>query len=90
MQMKKPTHRTTTRSRKGGASSSLRYRTKPRTGASTPWVDPLPPAERMERNRQAAAQLREWMEEDSDYDEQVGAALEAMGDFSVRFREDFE
>ncbi len=104
MQMKKPTKRTTTRSRKGGASSSLRYRstsrplrvaestpaTKPRTGESTPWVDPLPPAERMERNRRAAALLREWMEEDSDYDEQVGAALEAMGDFPVRFREDFE
>jgi hypothetical protein len=54
------------------------------------WVDPLTPAERMERNRKAAALLREWMEEDPDYDEQVGAALEAMGEHPVRFREDFE
>ena len=44
----------------------------------------------MERNRRAAALLREWMEEDPDYDEQVGAALEAMGDYPVRFRENFD
>lgn len=60
-----------------------------RSGAGT-WVDPLTPAERMERNRRAAALLREWMEEDPDYDEQVGAALEAMGEYPVRFREDFD
>ena len=60
-----------------------------RPGAAT-WVDPLTPAERMERNRRAAALLRDWMEEDPDYDERVGAALEAMGEYPVRFREDFD
>ena len=62
------------------------------SGAQTTgtWVDPLTPAERMERNRRAAALLRKWMEEDPDYDEQVGAALEAMGEYPVRFREDFD
>lgn len=64
---------------------------KPTVGSEAgTWVDPLTPAERMERNRRAAALLREWMEEDPDYDEQVGAALEAMGDYPVRFRENFD
>jgi hypothetical protein len=42
----------------------------------TPWVDPLPPAERMEQNRKAAALLLEWMEDDSGYDAEVWPALE--------------
>lgn len=102
MEMKKP--KRTTRSKKGSSSAGVRYRntsrplrvaeptpaTKPRMGEATPWVDPLPPAERMERNQRAAALLRQWMEEDSDYDEQVGTALEAMGDCPVKFREDFD
>ena len=54
-----------------------------------PWVDPLPPAERMERSRKAAALLREWMVDESGYDEEVWPALEqTLKEDPVRFRED--
>ena len=56
----------------------------------TPWIDPLTPAERMERSFKAAALLRKWMADDSGYDEDVWPALEqALKEDPIRFREDF-
>lgn len=75
---------------RGGRVAEPRPATKPRALVPKPWTDPLPPAERIARNRRAAALLREWMEEDSNYDEKVGAALDAMGECRVRFREDVD
>lgn len=64
--------------------------TKPQAAGPKLWVDPLPPAERMERNLKAAALLREWMADDSGYDEEVWPALEqALKEEPIRFREDF-
>lgn len=69
---------------------------EPKPATSRRAARPRPPgesmsvAERIERNRKAAALIREWMDEDSDYDERVGAALEAMGECPVRLREDFD
>jgi len=63
--------------------------TKQRPAGPKPWVDPLPPAERMERNRKAAALLREWMADDSGYDEEMWPVLEqALKEDPIRFRED--
>jgi len=60
-----------------------------RVARPTPWVDPLPPAQRMERNRKAAVLLREWMADDSGSDEEVWPALEqALKEDPIRFRED--
>jgi hypothetical protein len=87
--MKKPTKRTTTKSRQWIVREP-KPATKWRAAGPKPWVDPLPPAERMERNRKAAALLREWMADDSGYDEEVWPVLEqALKEDSIRFREDF-
>jgi len=44
----------------------------------------------MERNLKAAALLREWMADESGYDEEVWPALEqALKEDPIRFREDF-
>ena len=101
--MKKPAKRTTTKSRQEavavsrgyGKSSSTRQAAEPRPATKrwaarpTPWVDPLPPAERMERNRKAAALLRQWMADDSRYDEEMWPVLEqALKEDPIRFRED--
>ena len=100
--MKKPTKRTTAKSRQAAVASRLghgkvsrrrqgaepRSATKRRGAGPAAWVDPLP-AERMERNRRAAALLREWMADDSGYDEEVWPALEqALKEDPIRFRED--
>lgn len=61
----------------------------PRLTTPAEW-EAMSAEERLERNRQAAALIRSWMEDDTGYDEEVGAALEAMGECPVRFREDFE
>lgn len=100
--MKSRRTRTKTTSRKGASESRRTYRKpaktrrvaepKPAARQAEPEAlkDPLPPEERIRRNRAAAALLRKWMAEDSSYDEAVGAALEAMGESRVRFRENFD
>ena len=46
---------------------------------------------RSERYRKAAALLREWMADDSGYDEEIWPALEReLKDVGIRLREDFE
>jgi hypothetical protein len=86
--MKKPTKRTRTKSRQWTVREP-KPATKRRTAGPKPWVDPLPPAERMERNRKAAVLLREWMADDSGYDEEMWPALEqALKEDPIRFRED--
>ena len=75
--------------KRAGASQAGSSKPPARPGAGT-WVDPLTPAERMERNRRAAALLREWMADDSGYDEEMWPVLEqALKEDPVRFREDF-
>jgi hypothetical protein len=87
--MKKPTKRTTTEGRQWTVREP-KPTTKWRAATPKPWVDPLPPAERMERNRKAAALLREWMADDSGYDEEMWPVLEqALKEDPIRFREDF-
>lgn len=87
--MKKPRKRTTTKSRQWAVREPRPAATR-RPAGLKPWVDPLLPAERMERNRKAAALLREWMADDSGYDEDVWPALEqALKEDPIRFREDF-
>jgi hypothetical protein len=89
MRMKKPAKRTRTKSRRWTVSEP-KPATKRRAAGPTPWADPLPPAERMERNLKAAALLREWMADDSGYDEEVWPVLEqALKEDPIRFREDF-
>jgi hypothetical protein len=52
---------------------------------------PKRPMSRAERYRKAAALLREWMADDSGYDERIGALLEGeLKKDPIRFREEFE
>ena len=67
MQMKKP-RKATTKSRHVTVRG-------PRPLAPR-WADPLTPPQRMARNQEAAALLREWMADESGYDEEVWPALE--------------
>jgi len=85
--MKKP-KRTRTK-RKQWAVREPKPATKRQAAGLKPWADPLPPAQRMERNRKAAVLLREWMADASGYDEAVWPALEqALKEDPIRFRED--
>ena len=73
--MRKPTKRTRTKSRRWTVNEP-KPATSQRAAGPKPWVDPLPPAERTERNLKAAALLRDWMADDSGYDEEVWPVLE--------------
>ena len=87
--MKKPRKRTTTKSRQWAVRKPRPAATRQAVGP-TPWIDPLTPAGRIERNLKAAALLRKWMADDSGYDEEVWPSLEqALKEDPIRFREDF-
>jgi hypothetical protein len=70
---------------------------KARARAAAPKASPRPSRDaytrltRAQRYRKAAALLREWMADDSGYDERIGALLEdELKKDPIRFREEFE
>jgi hypothetical protein len=68
---------------------SQRYSTEAAAASANPRrLDETPEVDREDRNRQAAALLRQWMSEDDGYDREIWPILEEeLKDLRTRLRE---